>query len=475
MGEGGIPGCPAVATEAGRRPSSTQSTSDDLNLRFQPESLFHETRVTLSLGRENGDPVPPRRIQESGTHLSGDAEESFHSLVTDGIPRIRSSRLHPALSAALDGARCAPENLSGEAASWVPALESALDRWTRILSRSGSRIINTTTEASIAIARIHQARIACHDGGGRDPGLPNRRAALEGRVTATFQGPHRPFQIEASTWSAVSPKSSVKDLHAWDRIAEELIQTGEQMLEALPPPAMEAPAIFSPVAAGVLLHEICGHLLEADLVLAGGSPFGALIGSQVAPESVTLLDDPSLPYGRVHQLLDDEAEPAHTNVLIEDGRLAGLLSDHRSARATGGRSTGNGRRESYRDHPIPRMTNLILAAGSENAEDLPKSVDRGLLVQRLGRGQVDPRRGQFRLEVEIGRMIEGGRLGRPVTGAFLVGSCMELLAGIDGVGGDLTMDPGAGLCIKDDQIVPVGSASPSVRVSRVHIVPGAAP
>ena len=354
-------------------------------------------------------------------------------------------------------------------------MESAMDRWGRILNRAGDRIISATTEASIAIAQIHQARITLHDAGGRDPGAPSRRAALEGRVTATFQGPHGPFQIEASTWSAVSPKSSVKDLQAWDKIAEDLIQTGEEMLEALPPPAMEAPAIFSPVAAGVLLHEICGHLLEADHVLAGSSPFGALIGSRVAPVNVTLLDDPTLPYGRVHQLLDDEAEPAHTNVLIEDGRLTGLLSDHGSARATGGRSTGNGRRESYRHRPIPRMTNLILAAGMESAEDLPKSVDRGLLVQRLGRGQVDPRRGQFRLEVEKGRMIEGGRLGRPVAGAYLVGSCMDLLASIDGVGGDLTMDPGAGICIKEDQIAPVGSVSPSVRVSCVRIVPGAAP
>jgi predicted Zn-dependent protease len=62
-----------------------------------------------------------------------------------------------------------------------------------------------------------------------------------------------------------------------------------------------------------------------------------------------------------------------------------------------------------------------------------------------------------------------------VAGAFLVGSCRELLRSIDGVGSDGRIDLGAGSCIKDDQIVPVGQAAPTLRVAKVRVLPGVGP
>ncbi len=121
------------------------------------------------------------------------------------------------------------------------------------------------------------------------------------------------------------------------------------------------------------------------------------------------------------------------------------------------------------------MTNLSASGGGQDPADLMKPIARGLLVERLGRGQVDPHRGEFRLEVESGRLIEGGRPGRPVAGAYLVGSCRDLLRSIDGVGGDARIDTGAGSCIKEDQIVPVGQAAPSLRVTKVRVLPGVGP
>ena len=172
--------------------------------------------------------------------------------------------------------------------------------------------------------------------------------------------------------------------------------------------------------------------------------------------------------------LDDEGEGTRTNLLIEEGRLVGYLTDRGSAAALGRLSSGCARRESYRQPSLPRMTNLILAAGELDPADLRQGMSRGLMVDRLGRGQVDPRLGRFRLEIESGHLVEGGKLTRPVAGGFLVGSCLELLAAIDGVAADQEEDRGAGVCIKDDQLVPVGQVSPSLRVARLKVIPGAA-
>jgi TldD protein len=190
---------------------------------------------------------------------------------------------------------------------------------------------------------------------------------------------------------------------------------------------------------------------------------------------VTLVDDPREASGRVRLLVDDEGRETRATVLIEAGVLRGFLADDATCAATHGVPTASARRESYRCASLPRMTNLVMAGGEQDPADLLKPIARGLLVERLGRGQVDPRRGEFRLEVESGRLIEGGRAGRPIAGAFLVGSCRELLRSIDGVGADVRTDPGAGACIKDDQIVPVGQAAPSLRVSKVRVLPGVGP
>jgi TldD protein len=196
-------------------------------------------------------------------------------------------------------------------------------------------------------------------------------------------------------------------------------------------------------------------------------------GEKIAPAEITLLDDPRHAGARVRLETDDEGTRAGTKVLVEEGVLRTFLTDRATARASGGLSTGSARRDSYRHPPLPRMTNLVLRSGARDPEEMRREIGRGLLVETLGRGQVDPRRGEFRLEVTSGRLIEEGELGRAVASAYIVGSCRDLLASIDGVGADVTIDPGAGVCIKDDQIVPVGQATPSIRASRLRVLPGA--
>jgi len=465
MGESGLP-----------RPASAIATgSRDLRLArrgFTEEILFQESRATMTLARASGRSLPPLLLQETGSQISGSLEGRPRFLVFDGAARHDAARQDGALDA-VPATPSAP--LMEEAQQWTGVLADAMRRWEDEIARSGIHVVDAAIETKLALSAIQVARREPGGAGSWIPAAPRRAASLEARLSMTVEREGRFRTLESACWAPVSSGPGSDPFASRPDLAADAIARCGEMLDALPPPTMEAPVLFTPAAAGVLLHEICGHLLEGDLIAQRVSPFAVSPGTRVAPSGVTLLDDPLLEGARVHLPSDDEAEASGAHLLIDDGVLRGFLSDRATAAITGGRSTGNGRRETYRHPSLPRMTNLVMGAGREEPGSLLKRIGRGLLVEKLGRGRVDPRRGQFRLEVECGRLIEDGSAGRPVTGAFLIGSCRELLLSIDGVGSDLEVDAGAGVCIKEDQIVPVGSASPSVYVSRLRVLPGAVP
>jgi len=444
---------------------------------FKADLLFHEKRSTLTLSRRDGVTHPPLLLEESGCRVSGAAGDRLFAVVLDE-PGPAALRLAagPLAEALAEPAAISESSARERASRWIDPVLAVFDRWTGDLSAGrapeGTEIAGARMDATIVLARVAAAR--SRDGA---PFIATRdlRASAEGRCAVTLRVGDRSLTIEASRWAdpLADPPSSV--LPGWHDAAAEALRRGLDLLDAVPPPAMEAPALFGPAASGILLHEICGHLLEADLVVSGVSPFARLLGERVASDRLTLVDDPRMPGARVRCLMDDEGRETRAAVLIEAGVLRGFLSDDGTAAATAGLSAASARRESYRCASLPRMTNLSASGGDQDPSDLMKPIARGLLVERLGRGQVDPHRGEFRLEVEAGRLIESGRPGRPVAGAFLVGSCRDLLRSIDGVGSDARIDTGAGSCIKDDQIVPVGQAAPSLRVAKVRVLPGVGP
>jgi TldD protein len=128
-------------------------------------------------------------------------------------------------------------------------------------------------------------------------------------------------------------------------------------------------------------------------------------------------------------------------------------------------STGNGRRESYQHKPIPRMSNTLIAPGEMRPEEIIRSVSRGLLVKKMGGGQVNTVNGDFVFEVSEGYRIEGGEVGAPVRGATLIGNGPRILQQIDMVGSDLGF--GLGTCGKDGQGAPVSDAQPTLRIPEI--------
>ncbi len=230
------------------------------------------------------------------------------------------------------------------------------------------------------------------------------------------------------------------------------------------------PVVLSSEAGGTMVHEAIGHGLEADLARRGMSVYRDSLGTQVASALVSIVDDATVPGKRGSFGADDEGTAAQRTVLVSDGVLKGFLYDRLHAIRDGGRSTGNGRRESYRHKPVPRMTNTIILPGKTPPEDIVRSVDRGLLVRKMGGGQVNTVTGDFMFEVAEGYRIENGRPGEPVRGATITGNGPEALSMIDMVGSDLGF--GLGTCGKEGQGVPVGDAQPTLRFGPPYITVG---
>jgi TldD protein len=239
------------------------------------------------------------------------------------------------------------------------------------------------------------------------------------------------------------------------------------MLSARQAPGGRMPVVISANAGGTMIHEAVGHGLEADLAQEGLSVYSGKTGQQIASPLITVIDDSTLYQKRGSYRFDDEGIPSQRTVLIENGILKNYMYDRLTAMKDKVSSTGNGRRESYEHRPIPRMTNTFIAPGGNDPGEIIKSVDRGLLVEKMGGGQVNTVTGEFVFEVSEAYMIEKGQKGEPLRGATLVGSGPEVLQSINMVGNDIGFS--IGTCGKDAQGVPVADAMPTVKIPEMVV------
>jgi len=254
-----------------------------------------------------------------------------------------------------------------------------------------------------------------------------------------------------------------------EHFAEEAARTAILQLSAVAAPAGEMEVVLGPGWPGVLLHEAVGHGLEADFNRKKTSAFAGMIGRQVASPKVTVVDNGRMPSRRGSLNVDDEGSATQETVLIENGVLKCYLSDKLSARLMGIPGTGNGRRESYQQIPMPRMTNTYMLAGEDDPHDIIRSVKRGLYAVNFGGGQVDITSGKFVFSASEAYLIEDGKVTAPVRDATLIGNGPEALKHVSMVGNDLALDEGIGTCGKDGQSVPVGVGMPTVKLDRMTV------
>jgi TldD protein len=255
----------------------------------------------------------------------------------------------------------------------------------------------------------------------------------------------------------------------WKREADEAIRQALVNLDSVAAPAGEMPVVLGSGWSGVLWHEAVGHGLEGDFHRKKTSMFTHLMGQMIASPGVTVVDDGTMADRRGSLTIDDEGTPTQRNVLIENGRLVGLMQDRMNARLMGVKPTGNGRRQNHAYAPMPRMTNTFMLGGDTPPEEIIASVKKGLYCANFGGGQVDIVSGKFVFTITEGYLIEDGKVTRPVKGATLIGAGSEALTKVGLVGNDMSLDPGIGTCGKDGQGVPVGVGQPTLRIDALTV------
>lgn len=257
-----------------------------------------------------------------------------------------------------------------------------------------------------------------------------------------------------------------------DQVVEEMaaqaVKGIDERFDARRPKGGQMPVVMGAGASGILLHEAMGHAFEADFNRKGTSIFSDKMGQQVCPKGIQIIDDGTLKGNRGALNFDDEGVPGQKTYMVEDGILTSYLHDRISARHYGVSPTGNGRRESFRYAPIPRMRATYMESGNAAPADIISSVPQGIYVDEFSNGQVKIGEGDFTFFVKSGFLIENGRLTAPVKDINIIGNGPEALRDVLAVGNDLAIDPGTWTCGKE-QSVPVSCGIPTVLIKNLTV------
>lgn len=285
-------------------------------------------------------------------------------------------------------------------------------------------------------------------------------------VTAVFQQGDKTENRTASRSFRMGAELIGKELIA--ELAEEAVKGIDARFDARRPKGGSMSVVMGAGASGILLHEAMGHAFEADFNRKGQSIFSDKLGQRICPEGINIVDDGTLLYNRGSGNYDDEGVPGEKTYMVKDGVLMSYLHDRISAQWYGVKPTGNGRRENFRYHPIPRMRTTYMESGNAAPEDIIASVKSGIYVDEFSNGQVKIGEGDFTFFVKSGFLIEDGRLTAPVKDINVIGNGPQALADIIAVGNDLKIDNGTWTCGKE-QSVPVSCGIPTVLISKLTV------
>lgn len=431
--------------------------------------VFAEDRSSLNLRLEDGKVEEVSSGVDLGASIRVVKGPTTSFGYTDSLHEEALLALADRLSSSLSGSAASPAPLS--VASARPVQSAALDVGAQTARKAEIvRLVDTTARARSSEIRqvlagysegVQRVWIANSEGAY----ACDTRARLAVAITVVAQ---RDGLIQTG-------RETVARLGGFDVLREEdvvaaTLQAADKavvMLGARPSPSGRMAVILANGFGGVLFHEACGHGLEADFILKKTSIWEGRRGQKVAETLLTAYDDGASAGMWGSNAIDDEGTPTERTAVIEEGVLTGYLCDLLRGRQLGLQSTGNGRRQSFRHLPYPRMTNTYFAPGEVRAGDLIADTPRAFYAKSLSGGQVDPATGDFVFGVSEGYLIENGRVGPAVRGATLIGNGADVLRMIDAVADDLEIK--AGMCGKEGQLVPVGTGQPTVRLRELTV------
>ncbi|MDR3194344.1 MAG: TldD/PmbA family protein, partial [Tannerella sp.] len=254
-----------------------------------------------------------------------------------------------------------------------------------------------------------------------------------------------------------------------ETIATEVVNKTAILFQAVKPKGGEMPVVMGAGGSGILLHEAIGHAFEADFNRKNTSIFSDKLNQVVCDKHINVVDDGTIPSNRGSVNIDDEGVEGQKTYIVRNGVLTSYLHDRISARHYGVAPTGNGRRESFRMSPIPRMRATYMEAGNYSEEEIIASVKKGVYAANFTNGQVQIGAGDFTFFVKNGYLIENGKLTQPVKDVNIIGNGPKALADITMTGNNYQMDNGTWTCGKDGQSCPVTCGMPSALVSKLTV------
>jgi TldD protein len=432
--------------------------------------LFCEERAGLAIAIDESRVERVQRGAERGAGVRVVIGETTYFAHVDGLGEGDLERAADAVSAAARGDRRGAQELGALAAPRPQEIATAPGE---VGADEKAALLRACDEAARAaggeVAQVQASyaegrrRVTVANSQGRFAADDRTRVRLgvqvvarrDGTVETGFEtlGGHRGFELVTGG--------------AAERTAARAARIALTLLDADPAPAGAMPVVVGGGFGGVLFHEMTGHGLEADHIQKGASVYVGKLGQRVAASHLDAFDDGRLPGEWGTDGIDDEGTPTRRTCVIHEGRLTSYLYDLVRARKDRVDSTGNGRRESFRHLPIPRMTNTYIAPGEGQPEELIAEVESGFYAVSFAGGQVDPTTGDFVFGVSEGYLIEGGKVTKPCRGATLIGNCLDTLQGIDAVASDFEMK--TGFCGKGGQRVPVGTGQGHVRIRELTV------
>ena len=430
--------------------------------------VFAERRAAMGMSIDESriESVQSGAGEGAGVRVIGDRTTYFAHV--DGLDPADLERAAAEAASALRGERVEPRPLVAVATTpqpiEIPPGAVPAERKAELLRELDERGRGAGDEVAQVLASYAEARreVTVANSEGLFTGDDRTRTRIAVQVVARrgdavetgaeTLGGHRGFELFEGDPGSIAAGAAGKAL---------------TLLDAGPAPAGSMPVVVGGGFGGVLFHEMTGHGLEADHIQKGASVYAGKLGERVAEPLLSAYDDGRMPGEWGSDAIDDEGTPTQKTLVLDQGRVVSYLYDRLRAERDGVASTGNGRRESFRHLPIPRMTNTYIAPGDAEPEAIIAEVEKGFYAASFGGGQVDPATGDFVFGVSEGYLIEGGRVTRPCRGATLIGNCLQALAAIDAVGSDFAMK--TGICGKGGQSAPVGTGQGHVRIAAMTV------
>jgi PmbA protein len=193
------------------------------------------------------------------------------------------------------------------------------------------------------------------------------------------------------------------------------------------------PVVFTPKAADNLISPLL-TALSGKLVQKGSSVLAGKMNERVLDESISIWDDPSVPWAPGSGPCDDEGLPTRKFALVEEGRVSSFMLDLQTAGLLDMPPTASGYR-SWSSRPSPASSNTVVSGGDVPYEELLGGLERGLVVdQTLGSGQSNTLAGEFSVNVSLGFLIENGEIRGRIKNCMVAGNVYELLNNVEWVG-----------------------------------------